>query len=286
MQIIELYIKGYKSVIGTVSSTATNKLIDSTANFNETVDVGDLVTNVIPNITGLRAFVTAIDSDTQLTLSADIFGGLGVEIYKIESDYTKVDMFEDESVSITESLVNVRDIAKVFTPFSQQFNLPASKYNNKLFRHYENLSLENSFDARFRHNAIIKLNGIDYRKGQIQFKSVTLKDNKAHAYKVVFYGETVELKEILGDKELSTLDYGDLDFDYTSAQIRNRLTADATSLEAIYGANATDVLVPNIQHSKNMRYTTTGGYKEFNTTNGLSYVDLKPAIRDGTSLKI
>ena len=54
MQIIELYIKGYKSVIGTVSSTATNKLIDSTANFNETVDVGDLVTNVIPNITGLE----------------------------------------------------------------------------------------------------------------------------------------------------------------------------------------------------------------------------------------
>ena len=280
MQIIQLHIKGYKNVIGSPSSTATDKLIDSTANFNETVNVGDLVTNVLPSIQGLRAFVTAIDSDTQLTLSADIFtGSFGVETYKIESDYIKVDMFKDESVSITESLVNVRDISKVFTPFSQQFNLPASKLNNKLFRHYENLNIENSFDARFRHDAIIKLNGIDYRKGQIQFKSVTLKDNKAHAYKVVFYGETVELKEVLGDRELSSLDYGDLDFDYTSAQIRNRLTADAASLESLYGANATDVLVPNIQHSKNMRYTTTGGYQEFGTTNGLSYVDLKPAIR-------
>ena len=279
MQIIQLHIKGYKSVIGSPSSNATNKLIDSTANFNETVEVGDLVTNLVPTIQGLRAFVTAIDSDTQLSLSADIFGGLGVETYKIESDYIKVDMFKDESVSITESLVNVRDISKVFTPFSQQFNLPASKLNNKLFRHYENLNIENSFDARFRHDAIIKLNGIDYRKGQIQFKSVTLKDNKAHAYKVVFYGETVELKEVLGDRELSSLDYGDLDFDYTSAQIRNRLTADATSLESLYGSNATDVLVPNIQHSKNMRYTTTGGYQEFGTSNGLSYVDLKPAIR-------
>jgi hypothetical protein len=280
MQIIQLHIKGYKSVIGSPSSFATDKLIDSTANFNETVDVGDLVTNVLPDIQGLRAFVTAIDSDTQLSLSADIFSGsFGVETYKIESDYIKVDMFEDESVSITESLVNVRDISKVFTPFSQQFNLPASKLNNKLFRHYENLNIENSFDARFRHDAIIKLNGIDYRKGKIQFKSVTLKDNKAHAYKVVFYGETVELKEVLGDRELSSLDYGDLDFDYTSAQIRNRLTADATSLESLYGSNATDVLVPNIQHSKNMRYTTTGGYQEFGTSNGLSYVDLKPAIR-------
>ena len=279
MQIIELHIKGYKDVIGTVSSTATNKLIDSTANFNETVDVGDLVTNVLPGIQGTRAFVTAIDSDTQLSLSANIFGGFGTEIYKIESDYTKVDMFKDESVSITESLLNVRDISKVFTPFSQQFNLPASKHNNKLFRHYENLKLQNSFDARFRHDAIIKLNGIDYRKGQIQFKSVTLKDNKPHAYKIVFYGETVELKEILGDNELSNLDYGDLDFNYTSSQITNRLTADATSLELTYGANATDILVPNIQHSKNMRYTTTGGYKDFSTNTALIWTDLKPAIR-------
>ena len=283
MQIIQLHIKGYKSVIGSPSSFATDKLIDSTANFNETVEVGDLVTNLVPTIQGPRAFVTAIDSDTQLSLSEDIFSGsFGVETYKIESDYIKADMFKDESVSITESLVNVRDISKVFTPFSQQFNLPASKLNNKLFRHYENLNIENSFDARFRHDAIIKLNGIDYRKGQIQFKSVTLKDNKAHAYKVVFYGETVELKEVLGDRELSSLDYGDLDFDYTSAQIRNRLTADATSLESLYGSNATDVLVPNIQHTKNMRYDTTNGYHEFGTSSpaiGLSYVDLKPAIR-------
>ncbi len=282
MQIIELHIKGYKNVIGSPSSFAANKLIDSTANFNETVDVGDLVTNVLPNIQGLTAFVTAIDSDTQISLSADIFSGsFGVETYKIQSDFIKVDLFKNESVSITESLVNVRDISKVFTPFSQQFNLPASKLNNKLFRHYENLNIENSFDARFRHDAIIKLNGIDYRKGQIQFKSVTLKDNKAHAYKVVFFGETVELKEVLGDKELSSLDYGDLDFVYTGSQIRNRLTADATSLELTYGSNATDVLVPNIQHSKNMRYSTADGYHEFGTSPvvGLSYVDLKPALR-------
>ena len=65
MQIIQLHIKGYKSVIGSPSSFATNKLIDSTANFNETVEVGDLVTNVLPTIQGLRAFVTAIDSALQ-----------------------------------------------------------------------------------------------------------------------------------------------------------------------------------------------------------------------------
>jgi len=235
MQIIELYIKGYKRINGSASSVATNKLIDSTATFTATVQVGDLVTNVFTNNI---VHVTAIDSDTQLSLSEDIFSTN--DVYKIESDYLRVDMFEDESVVVTESLVNVRDIGKVFTPFSQQFNLPASKNNNKLFRHYENLDLENSFDARYRHNAIIKLNGIDYKKGQIQFQSVSLKNNKAYSYKVVFYGDTVELKEILGDAELSSLDYGDLDFQYTDINIIDLMCSDDATITTNFGS--TDIL--------------------------------------------
>ena len=36
-------------------------------------------------------------------------------------------MFKDESVSITQSIQNVKDIAKVFTEFTKTFTLPASK---------------------------------------------------------------------------------------------------------------------------------------------------------------
>ncbi len=40
---------------------------------------------------------------------------------------TRMDMFDDESVSITDTIKNVQDISKVFTSFSRSFNLPASK---------------------------------------------------------------------------------------------------------------------------------------------------------------
>ena len=128
MQIIELYIKGYKRINGSVSSIATDKLIDSTAQFTIFAEVGDIVTNLT---TGLTATITAIDSDTQVTLNDDIFSS-GLPQYLLTSDYFRADLFKDESVSITDSILNVRDISKVFTPFSQQFNLPASKTNNKL----------------------------------------------------------------------------------------------------------------------------------------------------------
>ena len=45
----------------------------------------------------------------------------------------RVDLFEDESVSITNTIQNIKDISKVFTSFSQSFTLPASKVNNKIF---------------------------------------------------------------------------------------------------------------------------------------------------------
>ena len=275
MQIIELYIKGYKRLNGAVNSTATNKLIDGTAEFTEYVEVGDYATNQETNET---ASITAIDSDTQLTLSDDIFT-TSLEPYRITSDYFRADMFKDESVVITDSLLNVRDVAKVFTPFSKQFNLPASKLNNKLFRHYENTDIVDSFDARYRHDAIIKLNGIDYKKGKIQFNSVQLKNNKAYSYKVTFFSDTVDLKEILGDSKLSSLNYGDLsEFEYSQANILDMITRDDTYLEASGVLNSSDIKVPNIHHSKNMRFTSSG-YEDNATATSLEWVDVKPAIR-------
>lgn len=55
---------------GTATSVTANKLNDSTASFTDTVVVGDVVYNTV---SGALTTVTAIDSDTVLTLAADIF---------------------------------------------------------------------------------------------------------------------------------------------------------------------------------------------------------------------
>ena len=48
----------------------------------------------------------------------------------------RVDLFDDEVISLTQTIQNVKDISKIFTPFSKSFTLPASKTNNKIFSHY------------------------------------------------------------------------------------------------------------------------------------------------------
>jgi hypothetical protein len=266
MQIIELYIRdGIKyPEFGTsaATSTSTNNLVDATADFTIGVKVGYIVFN---KTDGTSAKVTAVTNATTLALSADIFAS--GELYQIKSDFIRLDLFKDESVTITDSIKNTKDISKVFTAFSQQFNVPASKHNSKLFRHYEDNDVVNSFDARFRVDALIKLNGTDYKKGKLRLNSVTMKDNKAHAYKLVFFGETIELKDILGEDDLSRLEFPtSLNFDY-----------DYTTIKSKFTSSAGDVCFPLITHSKNMRFSNSG-YQSTNNEK-LNQFDIKPAIK-------
>ena len=196
-----------------------------------------------------------------------------MQIIELYINNTRVDLFKDESVSITDSIQNVRDISKIYTAFSKQFNLPASKTNNKLFKHYYNYEIDNGFDARYKASAEIKLNGVTYKTGKIRLNSVDLKDNVPYSYKVVFFGDTVELKDQLAELLLSSLDYdSSMDFTYNATNIWSRFTSTESGAPD-------DVVVPLITHSKRFEINSSGEYKELNTTNDLDYIDVKPAVR-------
>ena len=128
-----------------------------------------------------------------------------MQIIQLYIQGTRVDMFKDESVSITDTIKNVKDVSKVFTEFTKTFSLPASKENNKLFKHFYNFDIVGGFDARVRVSAEIELNHIPFKKGFIKLEGVKLKNNKAHTYKVTFFGNTVSLKNKFGEDKLQDL---------------------------------------------------------------------------------
>ncbi len=108
---------------------------------------------------------------------------------------TRVDLFKDESVSITQSIQNVKDIAKIFTDFTKTFTLPASKTNNILFRHYYNFDIAvNSFDARNKVSASIELNNIPFKKGTIRLQGVDLKKINFMLTRLLFLARLSTLK--------------------------------------------------------------------------------------------
>ncbi len=272
MQIIDLYIReGRKHTSEGYFPTQT-RLVDTSTDFTiGNFRVGQLIKNLNSGVIGS---ITAIAPSGNNTLDIDggDFSGSN-QRYQIYDDYTKLELFKDESVSITDTIQNVKDPAKIFAPFSQQFSVPASKHNNKFFRHYYNSEIDNSFDARFQGDGLIQLNGVTYKVGKLRLTSVELKNNVAYSYKLVFTGETVEFKQILAENELSSLIYpDDLNFQYTSDIVKGKLQG---------SAEGDDLIFPLITHSKNMRYNynSNPGYRDAITGTHLNYADLKPALK-------
>jgi hypothetical protein len=188
----------------------------------------------------------------------------------------RVDMFKDESVSLTQSIQNVKDISKIFTDFSRTFTLPASKTNNKIFKHYYNFSIQNGFDGRTKKNATIELNHLPFRDGKIKLEGVDLKNNVPYSYKITFFGSTVELKDLLGEDTLASLDLSALNKIYSPSAIQTSLQADLSS---------NDVIVPLITHTKRLYYDSSenisgsGNVYYQNANHGVLWSDLKYAIR-------
>ena len=149
------------------------------------------------------------------------------------------------SLSFTQTIKNVKDLKKVFTEFTQTFSVPASSVNNKIFKHYYNFDISGGFDARKKQAARIELNDLPFKDGKIALQGVELKNNLAHTYKITFFGNTVDLKDILGDSELASLPLNQNQiYDYTDVTSRMR-------------AVSNDILVPLITHTNRLIYNSS-----------------------------
>ena len=215
-------------------------------------------------------------------------------------DWTRLDLFDDETIQITDSIQDVKDIKKVFTAFSQTFKVPASDNNNKLFKHYYNADID-GYDGRFRKDALIKIDGVDYKFGKITLNSASLHNNLVTEYDLTFYGKTLELSDVLGDDTLRNL-RGELiqryNFSFNQDVIKDGFedgyTHNGTSLvkstddnydlcfpfissSSYYynDENDNDYVKSNVD-SRNTRITQYTGNK---APYGVHYDDLKPALR-------
>ena len=177
--------------------------------------------------------------------------------------FQQVDLFEDETISVTSKIQDIRDISKVFTDFSQSFTLPASKKNNKIFKHFYNYYIsEGAFDARKKVEAVLEINYIPFRRGKIFLNGVKMKNNKPYAYNVTFFGNTVTLSDLFGDDELSQLDLSAFDHDYGISNVQTGLTT---------GFHSQSIIYPLITHTQRLYYNSDTSHDQHTIDGDLAY---------------
>lgn len=201
-------------------------------------------------------------------------------IVSIYINNEQLDLFKDENISVTSSVLDIQDINKNTTDYSNSFTVPASDNNNKIFKHYYNANIDNTFDARLSVSGRIEIGGLPFRTGKILLQKVSVKSNVASSYTINFWGNLVSLKDVLGDDKLSKLDLSIYNHVFSYLNVVTYLQNYASSYPYIYNllvkkkyhysSDPTDVTMTDTQ--ANIHY-------EPGTVNGFSWDELRPSLR-------
>jgi hypothetical protein len=191
-----------------------------------------------------------------------------VQIY-IEGQ--RLELFNDEKITINSSVQNISDISKTYTDFSQSFTIPASVNNNKIFQYFYLNEVDATLDYNIRRSASIEIDLIPFRTGKIQLENAQVKNGQVENYKITFYGDLVTLKDLFGEDKLASLDYSSYTHSYTGANIQTRVSSDSVDY---------DLRWPLISSNRLWQYAGVNPAQNINTTSGkINHTELFPALR-------
>jgi hypothetical protein len=182
----------------------------------------------------------------------------------------RIELFNDEKISITSSIQNVNDISKVFTDYSQSFTIPASDNNNEIFRHWYNNDLDNGFNQNFRYSGYIEIDTQVFRTGKWQLESAGVNSNRVEDYKITFYGNLLSLTDKFKEDKLKDIEeLNDYNFQYSGNEVGFR----------IQYSTPFDVLMPLISSNRTWQYGGGGANDISNTATPIVFNELFPALR-------
>jgi len=146
----------------------------------------------------------------------------------------KLSIFKDENISVKSSITDSSDISKNMGDYSKSFTVPADDNNNRIFKHYYNATIDNTFDARVKVSGRIDLDGIPFKSGKWRLSKVSVKKGMPANYTINFFGNLVSLKDTYKKDELKNLDLTALNHSYDSDTVKLGLTNELFDGKIVY----------------------------------------------------
>ena len=142
----------------------------------------------------------------------------------------KLDLYEDVDMPLNYSIIDVKEPDKRKTSWSKTIKIPGTANNNRIFQHiYQisgdgwitigNTSVYTNFNPGLRREIIIKSDGIQVAKGNLQLKSIRKDSMGKIEYDIVMSGDLTTLFFDIGEAKLSDLDFSEWDHEWSKASI-------------------------------------------------------------------
>ena len=180
----------------------------------------------------------------------------------------RIELFDDEKISITSSVQDIADVSKAKTDFTQSFTIPASVTNNEISKHWYESSIDGGFDHRIKYDGFIEIDTISFREGSFALNDVKYKDNKVDSYSIVFYGKAKSIKDLFQEDKLASLDYSSLNHSFTSTEVLAKINA-TTGF----------VAYPLFAHDRLYDYNTGGSNDITSNAGAIKWNSLFPAVK-------
>ena len=195
-----------------------------------------------------------------------------------------VDLYEEEEIPLTLSVDDFKNVAEKVQSYSKDFNLPATKRNNKIFDNIFDITRKDtgiSFNPYKQTQAILKENGFTIFQGYLRL--IEIKTQKGEiSYNVNLYSEAIALADILQNKTFSDIDLSELSHNYnyniiedswtdtTGIQLLNTLPTNSFAFDSSLAADRTNVLkYPFCDWTGKINYQATASQVNVNANSGM-----------------
>ena len=214
-----------------------------------------------------------------------------VQLYALDqgatgyAGYVELDLYTQEPIKITKSVLSVDDITVNKSAFSRTFRVPHTTPNGIFFKSVFNVNAVD-FDATRRTASYILVDGATFEVGNIQLMNIFRNDSTGKIeYEITFLGTTSAFATEVGPRDMSTINLSDLSHELTYSNIIQSWQPGGTGL--LNG----DIIYPLAEYG----YTYTAGIPDQSTlsvfggtgstkgftkiANPLSRDQFRPAIR-------
>lgn len=207
-----------------------------------------------------------------------------------------LDLYGNETISFTKQINDFEEIDTVYGDYSQSFTIPATPNNIKAFDYYYKDDYVSDFDPALKNEAQLLINRVLYSTGVITLQSIGMKGNEPSFFKVQFFSDTVNLKEVLNNRKMNDLDFsafnhnnlqgtigplldGSSGFDSTGSIIADTTGA---STVARYGMGSVENAwqwATSGFSGKGKRNISQGSHTANNTTAGIRNTEVRPFFK-------
>ena len=229
-----------------------------------------------------------VDVITNISIVNQASGTTGIYT-ELNDGQVICDLYEEEDIPLTLSIDDFKNVAEQVKSYSKDFNLPATKRNNRIFNNMFEVTRADDglvFNPYVKTRCVLKQDGFILFEGWLRM--INVKDDEGEiSYNVNLYSEVIAFADTLKEVTFAELDFTELTHDYNKTQIKNTWTGAPTYLNPnTSGFRTTETLkYPFIYWAGNIPITLNPSTTSGPTPNNPELPTLEAAFRPCIQLK-